>query len=227
LRARATRGLRGGIAALTSGRRAAVVTGTSLKVIAGLGNPGAQYARTRHNAGFWLVDELARRHGGTFRLEPRHQAELARIRFGEVDLWLVKPMTYMNESGTAVGSVARFYKAAPEEVLVAYDELDFPPGRVRLRQGGGTAGHNGVLDVMTHLGESFWRVRIGIGKPMAKDAGIERVLSRPSQEEERLIAEAIAAAADVIPVMLEQGAQIAMNRLHSRETPAEPTSPDE
>lgn len=196
--------------------------GTSLKIIVGLGNPGAQYARTRHNAGFWLVEELARRHGGTFRLEPRHQAELARVQLSGTDLWLTKPMTYMNASGTAVGSVARFYKAAPEEVLVAYDELDFPPGKVRLRQGGGAAGHNGVFDVMTHLGESFWRLRIGIGKPSTKGAGIDRVLSRPSAEEEKLIAETIGAAADVIPVMLEQGAQIAMNRLHSRETSGGP-----
>lgn len=196
------------------------MTGTSLKVIAGLGNPGAQYARTRHNAGFWLVDELARRHSGRFRLEPRHQAELARVQIGDADVWLVKPMTYMNASGTAVGSVARFFKAAPEEVLVAYDELDFPPGKVRLRQGGGAAGHNGVLDVVTHLGESFWRLRIGIGKPSAKGTGIDRVLSRPAAEEEQLIADAIVAAADVIPLMLEQGAQIAMNRLHSSETSA-------
>lgn len=198
------------------------MTGTLLKVVAGLGNPGAQYARTRHNAGFWLVDELARRHGGKFRLEPRHQAQLARVPIGGADVWLVKPMTYMNASGTAVGSVARFFKAPPEEVLIAYDELDFPPGKVRLRQGGGTAGHNGVHDVVMHLGEGFWRLRIGIGKPSAKGAGIDRVLSRPAQEEEMLIAEAIAAAADVIPVMLEQGAQIAMNRLHSRESSAGP-----
>ena len=130
-------------------------------------------------------------------------------------------------SGTAVGSVARFYKSDPHEVLVAYDELDFAPGKVRLRQGGGTAGHNGVLDVVAHLGESFWRLRIGIGKPIAKGAGINRVLSRPAAEEERLIEEAIGAAADVIPVMLEQGAQIAMNRLHSREasTGPEPSQP--
>jgi peptidyl-tRNA hydrolase, PTH1 family len=194
------------------------VAGTPLKIIAGLGNPGAQYARTRHNAGFWLVDELARRHGGRFRLEPRHQAELARVQIGAADLWLVKPMTYMNESGTAIGSVARFYKAAPEELLLAYDELDFPPGKVRLRQGGGTAGHNGVLDVVMHLGESFWRLRIGIGKPSEKGAGIDRVLSRPAAQEEKLIEETIVAAADVIPVMLEEGAQTAMNRLHSRET---------
>jgi peptidyl-tRNA hydrolase, PTH1 family len=191
--------------------------GEALKVIAGLGNPGAEYARTRHNVGFWLADELARRYGGTFRLEPRHQAELARVRIGPADLWLVKPMTYMNVSGTAVGSVARFYKAEPQDVLVAYDELDFPPGKVRLRHGGGTAGHNGVRDVVAALGESFWRLRIGIGRPSGREQGIDRVLSRPSAEEERLIRETIEAAADAIPVMLEQGAQMAMNRLHSRD----------
>lgn len=139
------------------------------------------------------------------------------MRIGAADLWLAKPMTYMNASGTAVGSIAHFYKAAPEEVLVAYDELDFPPGKVRLRHGGGTAGHNGVRDIVAHLGESFWRLRIGIGRPSAKGAGIDKVLSRAPPEEERLIRETIDAAADAIPVMLEQGAQIAMNRLHSHD----------
>ncbi len=191
----------------------------SLKLIAGLGNPGAEYARTRHNVGFWLVDELARRHGGAFRLEPRHQAELARVRIGAAELWLVKPMTYMNASGGAVGSVAHFYKVAPEKILVAYDELDFPPGKARLKHGGGTAGHNGVQDIVDHLGESFWRLRIGIGRPDAKGEGIDRVLSRPTAEEERLIRATIEAGADAVPVMLAQGAQFAMNRLHSRDDP--------
>ncbi len=199
--------------------------GVPLKLIAGLGNPGAEYVRTRHNAGFWLADELARRHGGTFRLESRHQAELARVRIGAAEVWLAKPVTYMNASGAAVGSVAHFYKAAPEEILVAYDELDFPPGKVRLKQGGGTAGHNGVTDVVAHLGDWFWRLRIGIGRPTAKGAGIDRVLSRPPKEEEDLIREAISAGADAIAVMLEEGAQIAMNRLHSRDAPAEPEGP--
>jgi peptidyl-tRNA hydrolase, PTH1 family len=199
--------------------------GVPLKLIAGLGNPGAEYVRTRHNAGFWLADELARRHAGAFRLESRHQAELARVRIGAAEVWLVKPVTYMNASGAAVASVAHFYKAAPEEILVAYDELDFPPGKVRLKQGGGTAGHNGVADVVAHLGETFWRLRIGIGRPSAKGAGIDRVLSRPSKEEERLIRETIAAGADAIAVMLEEGAQVAMNRLHSQDAPAEPEGP--
>jgi peptidyl-tRNA hydrolase, PTH1 family len=202
------------------------MSGAPLKLIAGLGNPGAEYVRTRHNVGFWFADELARRHGGTFRSEPRHQAELARVRIGGAELWLVKPTTYMNASGAAVGSVAHFYKIEPEEILIAYDELDFPPGKARLRQGGGTAGHNGVTDVVAHLGEAFWRLRIGIGRPDAKGAGIDRVLSRPTVEEERLIRETIGAGADAVATMLDQGAQIAMNQLHSRDAPAEGEAPE-
>ncbi|HTW38371.1 MAG TPA: aminoacyl-tRNA hydrolase [Steroidobacteraceae bacterium] len=197
------------------------MSGVPLKLIAGLGNPGGEYVRTRHNVGFWFAEELARRHAGTFRFEARHQAEIARVRIGPAELWLVKPTTYMNASGMAIGSVAHFYKVEPEEILVAYDELDFPPGKVRLRQGGGTAGHNGVTDVVTHLGESFWRLRIGIGRPSTKGAGIDRVLSRPTEEEERLIRETIEAGVDAVAVMLEQGAQVAMNRLHSRDAPAQ------
>src|SRR5690606_8050829 len=110
------------------------MSGLPIKLIVGLGNPGDRYARTRHNAGFWFVDELARRHGGSFRSEPRHQGELARIRVGDAELWLLKPMTYMNRSGGPVRSVASFYKVAPSEILVGYDELDFPPGAVRLKE---------------------------------------------------------------------------------------------
>lgn len=187
--------------------------GLPLKLIVGLGNPGAEYARTRHNAGFWFVDELARRHGGTFRNEAKHRGDVARVRVGAAELWLLKPMTFMNRSGAAVQSVAGFYKIPVEDLLVAYDELDFPPGAVRLKEGGSAAGHNGVSDIMANLGEGFWRLRIGIGKPSGP--GIEHVLSRPSADEERSIREALAAAADALPVLLEQGPQKAMNQLHA------------
>lgn len=192
------------------------MAGEPLKLIAGLGNPGAEYARTRHNAGFWLVEELARRSGAVFRFESRHQAEIARARIGGADVWLVKPLTYMNESGAALESVAHFYRITPEEILVACDELDFPPGTARLKLGGGAAGHNGIRDVAARLGESFWRLRIGIGRPDVQRRGVDHVLSRPSPAEEDLIRETIGAGADAIAVMLEQGAQVAMNRLHSR-----------
>ena len=191
------------------------MAGVVLKLIVGLGNPGPEYARTRHNVGFWFIDELARRHAGTLRHEPRHQCELGRIRIGATELWLAKPLTYMNASGAAVRSLAQFYKIPPEEILVAYDELDLPPGTVRLKFGGGSAGHNGVRDLIAHLGGEFWRLRIGIGRPSGRGEGIDRVLSRPTRDETQQIEQTIAAGADALVVMLEQGAQLAMNGLHS------------
>ena len=193
------------------------MAGDPLKLIVGLGNPGDEYARTRHNAGFWFVDELARRHGGTFRHEPRHQGHLARVRIDGHEIWLLKPMTYMNLSGGPTRSVATFYKVPVEEILVGYDELDFPAGVVKLRQGGGSAGHNGIKDLMAQVGDTFWRFRIGVGKPPG--VGVDHVLSRPSVADEKLIRECITAAADVVPIILEQGGQRAMNRLHTRGTP--------
>jgi peptidyl-tRNA hydrolase, PTH1 family len=202
--------------------------GEPLKLIVGLGNPGTEYARTRHNAGFWFVDELASRHGAIFRSEPRHHGELARARIGDSDVWLLKPMGYMNHSGDAVRSVASFYKVPLEAILVAYDDLDFPAGIVRLKQGGGAAGHNGMRDVIAHMGDGFWRLRIGIGHPGDRSQVLDYVLGRPSGADTCLIRDALAAGADALPVLLEDGAQIAMNRLHSRDpapgapTPAQP-----
>ena len=201
------------------------MAGEPLKLIVGLGNPGTEYARTRHNAGFQFVDELARRHGALFRSEPRHRAELARAHIGESELWLLKPMNYMNRSGDPVRSVASFYKVPLGSILVAYDELDFPAGVVRLRQGGGAAGHNGMRDVIAQMGDGFWRLRIGIGHPGDRSQVLDYVLGRPQAEDAQLIEEAIGAAADAVPVLLTEGAQIAMNRLHSREpAPAAPAA---
>ena len=191
--------------------------GEPLKLIVGLGNPGTEYARTRHNAGFRFVDELAARHGAFFRSEPRHAAELARARIADTDLWLLKPMSYMNHSGDPVRSVASFYKLPLESLLVAYDELDFPAGVVRLRQGGGAAGHNGMRDVIAQMGDGFWRLRIGIGHPGDRSQVLDYVLGRPSATDAELIGAALLAAADIVPVLLTDGAQIAMNRLHSRD----------
>jgi len=193
--------------------------GEPLKLIVGLGNPGTEYARTRHNAGFWFVEELAARHGALFRSEPRHRAELARARIGDCELWLLKPMGYMNHSGAAVRSVASFYKVPLDAILIGYDELDFPPGVVRLKQGGGAAGHNGMRDVIAQIGDGFWRLRIGIGHPGDRAQVLDYVLGRPSAADTQLMREAIAAAADAVPVLLQDGAQIAMNRLHSRGDP--------
>jgi PTH1 family peptidyl-tRNA hydrolase len=202
------------------------MAGEPLKLIVGLGNPGTEYARTRHNAGFQFVDLLAQRHGAVFRSEPRHRAELARARIGETDLWLLKPMSYMNHSGDPVRSVASFYRLPLESILVAYDELDFPAGVVRLKQGGGAAGHNGMRDVIAQMGDAFWRLRIGIGHPGDRALVLDYVLGRPQPADAQLTRDALVAAADAMPPLLTEGGQIAMNRLHSRDPlPGAPAAP--
>lgn len=150
-----------------------------IKLIVGLGNPGREYQDTRHNAGFWLVDQLARKLGVSFSLEGKYFAEVARCKVDGNDLWLLKPQTYMNLSGKAVQSLASFYKILPEEILVVHDELDFKPGTTKLKQGGGNGGHNGLKDIDRVIGKNYWRVRIGIGHPgdAAKVAGY--VLTKP------------------------------------------------
>jgi len=192
------------------------MAGNLLKLIVGLGNPGPEYARTRHNAGFWLVDELARRHGGNFRFEGKHQAELARVRVNGGELWLAKPMTFMNRSGGPVSSILNFYKIAPGEMLVAHDEIDLPSGTVRLKEGGGHGGHNGLRDLITAQGDDFWRLRIGVGHPGAKSEVVDFVLTQAGKDEQRAIDETIVAGADAIEEMLRDGAQIAMNKLHTK-----------
>ena len=201
------------------------MTGESLKLIVGLGNPGTEYARTRHNAGFQFADELARRHGATFRSEPRHRGEVARVRIADTELWLLKPMSYMNHSGDPVRSIASFYKVPVESLLVAYDELDFPAGVVRLRQGGGAAGHNGMRDVIAQMGDGFWRLRIGIGHPGDRSQVLDYVLGRPGATDAQLMQDAIDAAADIVPVLMQDGAQPAMNRLHGRDPAPDPDAP--
>jgi len=196
------------------------MAGLALKLIVGLGNPGTEYARTRHNAGFQFADELALRHGASFRPEPRHRGELARVRIGDEELWLLKPMNYMNHSGDAVQSVASFYKVPVGSILVAYDELDFPAGVVRLKEGGGAAGHNGMRDVIAQMGDGFWRLRIGIGHPGDRSLVLDYVLGKPPAAEAELIRAAVQAAAEIVPVLIAEGPQLAMNLLHSREAPA-------
>jgi PTH1 family peptidyl-tRNA hydrolase len=188
----------------------------SLKLVVGLGNPGAQYERTRHNAGFWFVDELARRHGGAFRMESRHQGELARVRVAGTELWLLKPQNFMNRSGGAVAAVAGFYRVAPAEILVAHDELDLPSGTLRLKYAGGHGGHNGLRDVIATMGADFWRLRIGIAHPGGKDEVVDYVLRRAPPDEEKLLVEAVDDAADAFPLLVEAGAQKAMLKLHGR-----------
>jgi peptidyl-tRNA hydrolase, PTH1 family len=193
-----------------------------IRMIVGLGNPGPDYAQTRHNAGFWLVDLLAERHGGAFRTERKFGAEMAAVRLEGADVLLLKPQAFMNRSGGPVQAAGAYFKIPAEQVLVAHDELDLPPGDVRLKQGGGHGGHNGLRSLIAHLGQGFWRLRLGIGHPGNRAEVIDYVLSRPSREDEALIREAASAAADVMPILLGSGEQPAMHKLHSRGTPPRP-----
>jgi len=187
-----------------------------LRIIVGLGNPGPEHQITRHNVGFWFVDLLARRHGGEFRDYRKYSGETARVAIDGQELILLKPTTYMNRSGLSVRQISDFYKIAPDDILVAHDELDLPVGSVRLKQGGGHGGHNGLRDTIAHIGENFWRLRLGIGHPGNKAEVIDYVLTRAPRVEEELILEAVNTAADSVPLILEQGAERAMTKLHSR-----------
>ena len=185
-------------------------------MIVGLGNPGPEHLNTRHNAGFWFVDLLARRHGGEFRDYRKYSGETARVTIAGQELILLKPTTYMNRSGLSVRLVSDYFKIAPDDVLVAHDEMDIPVGALRLKHGGGHGGHNGLRDTIAHVGESFWRLRLGVGHPGNKADVIDYVLTRAPRVEEDLIYQAVDTAADSMPLLLEQGAERAMTKLHSR-----------
>jgi PTH1 family peptidyl-tRNA hydrolase len=183
----------------------------------GLGNPGPQYDQTRHNAGFWFVDELARRHGSDFRRESKFQAWVCKPRIGGRDVWLLKPETYMNLSGRAVAALAGFFKIPIDSILVAHDELDLPPGTVRIKRGGGHGGHNGLRSLIEQLGSNdFLRLRLGIGHPGHKDDVVDYVLTRPSQQDRAAIEQAIEDAADVMSLLLSGERERAMHVLHSK-----------
>ncbi|MGN2391111.1 aminoacyl-tRNA hydrolase [Pelomicrobium sp. G1] len=188
-----------------------------MRLVVGLGNPGPQYAGTRHNAGFWWVERIAERQRAAWREEPKFHGAVARVAEGDVDLWLLKPLTYMNLSGRAVGALARFYRIAPESILVVHDELDFPPGTIKLKRGGGVAGHNGLKDVAAQLGtQDFWRLRLGIGHPGVGGDVAAYVLSPPRNEERVAIEEAMARGLGVWPLIARGQMEAAMLKLHTK-----------
>jgi len=187
-----------------------------IRLIVGLGNPGPDYAATRHNVGFWFVDALAVAHGAGFRLEGKFRGELCRLTVGGADLRLLKPITYMNRSGQSVAAVSRYFDIAPASILIAHDELDLPVGVVRLKQGGGHAGHNGLRDTIGVLGSSdFWRLRIGIDHPGDRSRVIGYVLGHPTRDDAASIHGALDKAQGVTGDLLAGRYQAAMNRLHS------------
>jgi len=187
-------------------------------LIFGLGNPGSRYAQTRHNAGFWFLDQLAQTAGCRFKTQSRLQSETARVRLEGQDCVLAKPTTFMNHSGQAVRAVMDYYKVTAPQILVAYDELDLPPGVARLKQGGGHGGHNGLRDIFRHtVDQDFLRLRIGIGHPGSSDAVTGYVLSRATAVQDRLIRDSISDALDVMSLVLNGDIARAMTKLHTAE----------
>lgn len=188
-----------------------------LRLIVGLGNPGSEYEATRHNTGFWFVERLAQRHNQTFRLESRHHGMTCKLLLHGHECRLLKPTTYMNRSGQSVASLASYFRIPPEEILVAHDELDLSPGEIRLKSGGGHAGHNGLRDIMSALGSrDFHRLRIGIDHPGQRGAVVDYVLGRPSQADRQAIESALDTALDYMDEIVEGNLQRAMNLLHSK-----------
>lgn len=190
----------------------------AFRLVVGLGNVGDRYAGTRHNAGFWYADGLAERLHAAFRAERKAHGALARAQAGGRDLRLLKPDTLMNRSGQAVAAVANFHKIPPDAILVAHDEIDLPPGTVRIKHGGGHGGHNGLRDIASRLGSpDFWRLRIGVGHPGNRDDVIDYVLRRPSPDDRRAIEAAIERALDETDRLIGDGdLEAAMHALHTR-----------
>jgi PTH1 family peptidyl-tRNA hydrolase len=191
-----------------------------IRLIVGLGNPGPEYEQTRHNAGFWLVDNFANGIGRCkLAREARLNAFVAKSNIAGNDIWLLEPQTYMNRSGQSVGALARFYKIAADDILVVHDELDLAPGIARIKKGGSSGGHNGLKDITAALGtQDYWRLRLGIGHPRTanlQQAVADYVLHRPRKEEQALIDEAIAKALGVIPLLCEGKSEAAMMQLHT------------
>ena len=189
-----------------------------IRIIAGLGNPESRYERTLHNAGFWFVDALARKYGGSFRYDKKFDADYCRINLHGDDVWLVKPQSYMNMSGGPVRAMLDYYRLRVGDLLVAHDEIDLPPGTVRLKDSGGHGGHNGLRDVIRHCSAEFLRLRIGVGHPGEKDKVTSYVLKPGSSDVERAIEDSIAQAVDVMPVLLDDGLSAAQKQLHTRES---------
>ncbi|MDP1525417.1 MAG: aminoacyl-tRNA hydrolase [Rhodocyclaceae bacterium] len=193
------------------------MSSAALRLIVGLGNPGPDYSETRHNAGFWFCERLACELGTSFSRESRYQGLVAKSRFAGADLWLLQPQTFMNRSGQSVQALMHFYRIAPAEMLVVHDELDIPPGQLRLKFGGGLGGHNGLKDITAHLGtQDYWRLRIGIGHPGDRNDVVNYVLKPPRKEEASEIDAALDRALLTWPLLAKSDFNAATQRINAR-----------
>ena len=195
-----------------------------IRLLVGLGNPGPEYEATRHNAGFWFIDEVARKLGVTLAPERNHFGLVARVNRPDGPLWLLQPMTFMNVSGKAVASLARFFKIAPGEILVAHDELDLMPGQAKIKLGGSHAGHNGLKDIHAQLGSAdYWRLRLGIGHPGVKAEVINYVLRKPPLAEHEAIEKITERAVEALDLILAGEMERAMMKVHAKPPRPKPT----
>lgn len=190
---------------------------SSIRIIAGLGNPEEKYERTLHNAGFWFVDALAAKYGGRFRYEKKFDAQYCRINLHGEDVWLVKPQSNMNLSGGPIRGVLDYYRLSVDELLVAHDEIDLPLGTTKLKFAGGHGGHNGLRDIINHCTADFLRLRLGVGHPGEKSKVTNYVLKRASSDAERAIEDNIAEAVSIMPLLMNEGLNAATKALHTRE----------
>jgi PTH1 family peptidyl-tRNA hydrolase len=194
-----------------------------IRLIVGLGNPGTEYERTRHNVGFWWVDGAARKLGAMLKSDRAYHGLVARVNRGGGPLYLLEPQTYMNLSGKSVAALARFFKIAPQDMLVVHDEIDLPPGQMKLKLGGGVAGHNGLKDLQAHLGSAdFWRLRIGVGHPGNRDEVADWVLRKPSPEQRELIESCVARSLDALELLIDGPMERAMMKIHAKPKAAAP-----
>lgn len=197
-----------------------------IRLIVGLGNPGPEYEHTRHNAGFWWVDGAARALGGQLAFDRNHHGQVARVNRSQGPVWLLQPMTFMNLSGKAVAPLARFFKITPEQILVVHDELDLPPGQMKLKQGGSAAGHNGLKDIQAQLGSpDFWRLRLGIGHPGQRAEVANYVLRKPPLDERLAIDKCVDDSLATLPLLLDGKLQDAMMKIHAKPQRPKPPKP--
>jgi len=195
-----------------------------IRLIVGLGNPGPEYEHTRHNAGFWWVDAAARQLGGSLVFDRSYHGLVARVNRPEGPVWLLQPMTFMNLSGKSVAPLARFFKIEPAQILVVHDELDLLPGQMKIKQGGGAAGHNGLKDILAQLGSpDFWRLRLGIGHPGQRAEVANYVLRKPPLDERLAVDKCIADSLTALPLLLDGAMDRAMMKIHAK--PPRPKSP--
>lgn len=186
----------------------------AISLVVGLGNPGEEYLATRHNVGFWFVDQLASLNSSNWRSESRLKSQTCKVKSSEGDYWLQKPTTFMNHSGHAVVNLANYYKIKPESILVVHDDLDLPAGSIKVKQGGGHGGHNGLRDITSHIGANFMRLRIGIGHPGSREAVTPFVLGRPSKIDKQAIDDALIEASAALPLLITGELEKAQNLLH-------------